>query len=351
MHVWSGYFASAQPVHCGVVRLAVKVRTPKAAAGAAGLHYIADTAPGITRKGCSGHFYYIGPTGRRIRDKTILRRIQKLAIPPAWEQVWIALDAKAHLQATGRDVRGRKQYRYHADFAAMRDADKYRHLLKFALALPALRRRLGADMRRKGLCREKVLATAVILLEQSLIRVGNQSYARDNHSFGLTTLQNRHVHIHGATLRFLFTGKSGKRWDLAIKDRRVAKVLRGCQELPGQHLFEYRDDDGTVCAITSGDVNAYLREISGADITAKDFRTWAGTVEATAAFAALEGPVTKKAVRAVVAKVAARLGNTVAVCRKCYIHPAVIEAYEGANLRLSGGVEKTVLRLLRRGAA
>lgn len=329
-------------------------RLPKAAARAAGLHYINDDGAGITRKGAPGHFHYIGPGGRRVRDKTTLRRIRKLVIPPAWRDVWIAPDARAHLQATGRDARGRKQYRYHPAFATVRDADKYRHLVQFAQALPALHRRLRHDLRRKGLPREKILACAVTLLEESLIRVGNESYARDNHSFGLTTLKNRHVHIHGQTLRFLFTGKSGKRWDLAVHDARVAKVLRACQELPGQHLFEYRDEDGEVHAVTSGDVNAYLHAVAGPDITAKDFRTWAGTVQAAAAFAARKGPATKKAVRDVVGQVAARLGNTVAVCRKCYIHPAVIAAFEQGNLRLAGhglrGTEKGVLRLLRKAA-
>jgi len=291
-------------------RAAETPRPPRAAARVAGLHYVNDEAAGLTRKGAPGHFHYVGPSGKRVRDKAMLRRIDRLAIPPAWQDVWISTDARAHLQATGRDARGRKQYRYHPAFAAIRDTDKYRHLLQFARVLPALHRRLRQDMRRKGLPREKILACAVTLLEESLIRVGNETYARENHSFGLTTLQNRHVHIHGGLLRFLFTGKSGKKWDLAVRDRRVARVLRACQELPGQHLFEYRDDAGAVHPITSGDVNDYLREISGADITAKDFRTWAGTVQAATAFAAVKGPATGKAVRDVVGQVAARLGNT-----------------------------------------
>ncbi len=311
-----------------------------------------EERPGIRRQGKPGRFRYVTPSGKPLREKSALRRIAKLAIPPAWTHVWIAADTRAHLQATGRDVRGRKQYRYHPAFAAVRDADKYRHLVDFALALPALRRRLRKDMAGRSLSREKVLACAVTLLERSLIRIGNEAYARNNKSFGLTTLQNRHVRIRGGRLRFLFMGKSGKRWDLSIEDRRIARVLRACQELPGQHLFEYRDEEGNVHAVTSSEVNAYLREISGADITAKDFRTWAGTVHAAQALAAVELPATKKAVRAVVAQVAERLGNTVAVCRKCYIHPAVIQTFEQGALRIGksgrGALEKSVLALLRK---
>ncbi len=220
--------------------------------------------------------------------------------------------------ATGRDARGRKQYRYHAGFAAVRDADKYAHLAEFAASLPALRRRLKQDLARPGLPREKVLATIVSLLEQTLIRVGNEDYAQANNSFGLTTLRNRHVRVRGEELRFLFRGKSGKQWSLSLRDRRVARVLRSCQELPGQRLFEYRESDGSVRAISSSDVNAYLREIANAEISAKDFRTWAGTVKA--AMALHTAPTGKKTARAVIAARAA-LANTAAVCRKCYIHP------------------------------
>lgn len=335
----------------------VKPREPKLAARAAGLHYSSDEAPGIHRKGAPGCFRYVRPNGRPVRDAPTLKRIRELVIPPAWRDVWIAADPKAHLQATGRDARGRKQYRYHPAFAAVRDADKYDHLLAFAKALPALHRRLARDMRKKGLPRERVLACAITLLEESLIRVGNESYARQNHSYGLATLANRHVRIHGGTLRFLFTGKSGKRWDLAIHDRRVARILRACQELPGQHLLEYRDGDGGIHAVTSGDVNTYLREVTGADVTAKDFRTWAGTMMAAAAFARLKGPVTKKAAREVVSGVAGRLGNTVAVCRKCYIHPSIFEAFDRGRLKLASrnnrrvtglsAAEKAVLKLLK----
>jgi DNA topoisomerase-1 len=327
-------------------------------AARAGLRYVNDeSTAGITRHGAPGHFWYKRPDGQRVREKTILKRIRALAIPPAWKNVWIAPFANAHLMATGRDARGRKQYRYHPGFAAVRDADKYARLTDFVASLPAMRRRLKRDIARPGLSREKVLATIVTLLEETLIRVGNEDYARTNHSFGLTTLRNGHVRIKGPELRFLFRGKSGKRWSLSVRDRRVARVIRSCQELPGQHLFEYRDAGGTVRAVSSSDVNAYLREITGAEISAKDFRTWAGTVKAAMAFRALGGKVGKAATRAVIAAVADELGNTVAVCRKCYIHPRILAALEAGALPLRmprrgrGGLsaaECAVLDFLRR---
>ncbi len=309
-------------------------RDSATATRAVGLSYVSDQQPGISRLGKPGRFRYRGPGGRAVRERETLARIKSLVIPPAWTDVWIALRPHDHLQATGRDARGRKQYRYHPDFAGMRDAVKYAHLVEFADALPALRRRLKRDLKAPGQSREKILAAIVTLLEQTLIRVGNEDYARTNNSFGLTTLRNRHVTVKGTELRFLFKGKSGKQWSLSLKDPRVAKVVRSCQELPGQHLFEYRAEDGTVHAVSSSDVNAYLREISGRDITAKDFRTWAGTVKAAMGFSALEGPHTKKAVRQVIADVAEELGNTIAVCRKCYIHPAVLDGFEQGRLKL-----------------
>lgn len=257
-----------------------------------------------------------------------------MAIPPAWTKVWIAPFANAHLFATGRDRKGRKQYRYNPKFSQVRDAAKYEHLVDFAAALPRLRRRLKRDLARQGLKREKILATIVTLLEETLIRVGNEDYAKSNHSFGLTTLRNGHVKVKGAKLRFLFKGKSGKEWNLAVRDRHVARIVRSCQELPGQHLFEYRDAEEKVRRISSSDVNAYLREISGQDITAKDFRTWAGTVKAALAFHALSSDAGRKAVRDVVAEVAEKLGNTVAICRKCYIHPQIIADFEAGKLSL-----------------
>jgi len=309
-------------------------RDTREAAKAVGLRYVSDQQNGISRVGAPGHFRYRGPDGKAIKDRETLARIKRLVIPPAWTQVWIAPSADDHLQATGRDARGRKQYRYHAEFAQIRDAVKYAHLVAFAEALPALRRRLKRDLKQPGLPREKILAAVVTLLEQTLIRVGNEDYARANNSFGLTTLRNRHVKVKGAEVRFLFKGKSGKQWSLSLRDRRVAKVVRSCQELPGQHLFEYRGDDGAVHGVSSSDVNDYLREITGRDITAKDFRTWAGTVKAAMGFREQEGPFTKKAVRAVITAVAEELGNTVAVCRKCYIHPAVLAGFEGGTLKL-----------------
>ncbi|HEY8255174.1 MAG TPA: hypothetical protein VIG39_11060 [Rhizomicrobium sp.] len=309
-------------------------RDTREAAKAVGLRYVSDQQRGISRIGKPGHFRYRGPDGKPIKDRETLGRIKHLVIPPAWTQVWIAPGADDHLQATGRDARGRKQYRYHADFAQIRDAVKYAHLVEFAEALPSLRHRLKRDLKQPGLPREKILAAIVTLLEQTLIRIGNEDYARANNSFGLTTLRNRHVKVKGAEVRFLFKGKSGKQWSLSLRDRRVAKVVRSCQELPGQNLFEYRGDDGAVHGVSSSDVNDYLREITGRDITAKDFRTWAGTVKAAMGFCEQEGPFTKKAVRTVIAAVAEELGNTVAVCRKCYVHPGVLAGFEAGTLRL-----------------
>jgi DNA topoisomerase-1 len=312
-----------------------KGHDPRQAARAAGLRYVSDERlPGIRRRGAAGHFYYVAPSGQRVRDKATLKRIRALAIPPAWTDVWIAPFANAHLMATGRDAKGRKQYRYHDGFAAVRDADKYAHLVEFASGLGQLRKRLKADLKRPGLPREKVLASVVTLLEQTLIRIGNEDYARANNSFGLTTLRNRHVKVKGSELRFLFQGKSGKQWQLAVQDPRVAKVIRSCQELPGQHLFEYRDPAGKVHAVTSSDVNQYLREVSGREISAKDFRTWAGTVAAALALRGLEGIPSKRALRQVISGVAEKLGNTISVCRKCYVHPGVITAYEEGRLTL-----------------
>lgn len=307
----------------------------KLAAQTAGLRYVNDeTLPGVTRHGVAGRFYYRRPGGALVRDKPTLKRIQALAIPPAWKDVWIAPITNAHLMATGRDARGRKQYRYHASFAAVRDAHKYAHLADFATSLNLIRRRLKRDLSRPGLPREKVIATVVTLLEQTLIRIGNEDYARSNRSFGLTTLRNGHVKVRGPELRFLFRGKSGKQWSLSLRDRRVARIIRSCQELPGQHLFEYCDADGMVRAISSSDVNTYLREITGSDISAKDFRTWAGTVRAATIFQAAPEKVRKKTARAVIAAVAEELGNTAAVCRKCYIHPDILAGLEAADLAL-----------------
>lgn len=305
------------------------------AAESAGLTYVSDEEPGIRRLKAGKGFSYKGPDGKTIRDEKVLARIRKLAIPPAYTDVWICPDPRGHIQATGRDARGRKQYRYHPRWREVRDSTKFEHMLDFARALPAIRERVDKDMRLRGLPREKVLATIVHLLETTLIRVGNMDYAKQNKSFGLTTLRDRHIDVEGGQLRFEFKGKSGKTWRLQVKDRRVARVVKACQDVPGQHLFQYIDEDGDRQRVTSTDVNTYLREISGRDITAKDFRTWAGTVLAALALQEFEafdsGAKAKKNVRAAIEKVSARLGNTPTICRKCYIHPEILNCYlEGA---------------------
>jgi DNA topoisomerase-1 len=270
-----------------------------------------------------------------VRDLATRRRIRALAIPPAWTEVWICPAPQGHVQAVGRDARGRKQYRYHPRWRQVRDTTKYGRLMLFAERLPALRRRVAADLDRPGLPREKVLATVVRLLETSLIRVGNAEYRAANGSFGLTTLRSRHVKVEGTSLRFEFRGKGGKQHVVDIADRRLARVVRRCQELPGHELFQYVDDGGQRHTISSGDVNAYLRETAGEEFTAKDFRTWAGTVLAASALAGKASESETDAKRNVVEAiraVAARLGNTAAICRKCYVHPGVVDAYLGGTL-------------------
>ena len=311
---------------------------PREAAEAAGLVYVSDEDRGIRRERKGDTFEYYKPNGDRLTDEAALDRIRKLAIPPAYTDVWICPKANGHLQATGRDARGRKQYRYHPEFRAVRESTKYEHMLEFAKALPAIRAKLAEHMALRGLPREKVLATVVHLLETTLIRVGNDDYAKENKSYGLTTLRNPHVKVDGSELRFQFKGKSGKQWRLQVKDRRIARIIRACQELPGQRLFQYRDDEGEIREVTSADVNAYLREITGGDITAKDFRTWAGTVMAALAMREFEAAETqatqKKNLKAAIERVASRLGNTPTICRKCYIHPEVLNAYVEGGLAL-----------------
>ncbi|UPG71160.1 DNA topoisomerase IB [Roseomonas gilardii subsp. gilardii] len=308
------------------------------AARSAGLRYVTDEAPGITRRRAGSGFAYRDPDGHPLRDKAELARIRALAIPPAYRDVWICPQANGHLQATGRDERGRKQYRYHPGWREARDAAKYGHMLEFAACLPEIRKRVAADMARPGLPREKVLATVVRLLEETLIRVGNEDYAEQNGSYGLTTLRRRHVRLGGDEIRFDFKGKSGKRWQLGLRDRRIAKVIRACQDLPGQELFAYRDEAGEAHAIRSEDVNDYLRAITGRDITAKDFRTWAGTVMAALALREFERfdsqAAGRRNISAAIGQVARRLGNTPAVCRKCYIHPDLLEGYLAGRLAL-----------------
>ena len=307
------------------------VTDPVESARVAGLRYVDDDRPGIRRRRAGRGFIYFDEDGRRVRDGETLARIKRLAIPPAWRDVWICPLAHGHLQASGRDARGRKQYRYHARWRAVRDETKYARMLAFAAALPAVRRRVDEDLKRPGLPREKVLAAVVRLLETTLIRVGNEEYARANRSFGLTTMRARHVDIDGATLTFEFRGKGGRQHRVDINDRRLARIVGRCQELPGQELFQYLDADGERRTVDSGDVNAYLREVIGEDFTAKDFRTWAGTVLAALALAEVErfdsqSQAKRHVVRAV-EQVAQCLGNTPAICRKSYIHPAVIETY------------------------
>jgi len=296
-----------------------------------GLRYVDDSQPGITRRMVRGEFHYFLPDGTRLLDEEELARIRKLAIPPAYNEVWICPRADGYLQATGRDARGRKQYRYHPQWRQLRDATKYHHMLAFGRALPKIRRRVRQDLLRPTLCREKVLATVVRLLETTLIRVGNEEYARTNKSFGLTTLRNRHVIISGNRLLFRFRGKSGQQHEITLSDARLARIVKRCRELPGQELFQYVDDDGTRHAINSADINAYLKEITGEDFTAKDFRTWAGTVLAALALADIEqfsnATEAKRNIVQAIESVASLLGNTPAICRRCYVHPEIIEAY------------------------
>jgi DNA topoisomerase-1 len=309
---------------------------PDKAAKAAALQYVSDETPGIRRKKSGTGITYVGPAGKSIRDEETLRRIKALAIPPAWTEVWICPDSDGHLQATGFDARGRKQYRYHPRFREVREQTKYNKMLAFGQALPKIRKRVEQDLKKSGLAREKVLAAAVKLLETTLIRVGNDEYAKSNNSFGLTTLRDKHAEIKGSRIRFEFKGKSGIDHEIDLSDPRLAKIVKQCQDLPGQELFQYLDDAGQVRDITSTDVNQYIREIAGEEFTAKDFRTWAGTVLAAMALREIEAFTSqaqaKKNIVKAVEEVAKRLGNTKAVCRKCYIHPSVIDAYLDGTL-------------------
>jgi DNA topoisomerase I len=317
------------------------------AAESAGLFYATDDDLQITRKAVRGGFSYATPNGRVVRDRALLKRIRALAIPPAWTDVRICPDPNGHLQATGRDAKGRKQYRYHPHWRDVRDSTKYEHILTFAHVLPKIRKRIREDMSGRSLSHNKVLATVVYLLENTLIRVGNSDYAKQNKSYGLTTLCDRHADIIGDELRFEFKGKSGKTWRLRLRDRRIARIVKACQSIPGQHLFQYFDGNGDRHPVTSSDVNAYLHEITGSAITAKDFRTWAGTVLTAMALREIDAfdsdAKAKRNVREAIGKVAARLGNTPSICRKCYVHPEILNCYfEGSRfeeIARNGGKE------------
>ncbi len=294
------------------------------------LHYVDDSQPGIRRKKLRGKLCYFDADGQRIKDPDEIKRINALAVPPAYSDVWICADPRGHLQATGRDARGRKQYRYHARWREVRDADKYSRMLEFGGALPKLRRQLEALLAAPGFSRDKVMATVITLLDATLIRVGNSQYARDNRSYGLTTLRSRHVEVKGSAILFQFRGKSGIEHQITIKDQRLARIIKRCLELPGQNLFQYLDENGERHSVSSSDVNAYLQTLTGADFTAKDYRTWAGSTLALAVLRELQWESeteAKKHIVEMVKDVSRQLGNTPAVCRKCYIHPAVLDSF------------------------
>src|SRR4051812_12624773 len=312
------------------------ISDPIESAEAAGLRYVSDIQPGIRRKKAGKGFTYVGADGKTIRDSRELNRIRSLAIPPAYTDVWICPNPNGHIQATGRDARGRKQYRYHPKWREVRDETKFGRMLAFSQALPQIRERVERDLNRQGLPREKVLATVVRLLECTCIRVGNEEYTKANRSYGLTTLQDRHVNISGSNLRFELRGKSGKTHTVNLNDRRLARIVQRCQALPGEDLFQYVDDEGVRQTVGSGDVNDYIREISGQEFTAKDFRTWVGTLLAVAALSEVGAFSTQRQAKSnvlrAIDRVAEQLNNTRAVCRKYYVHPAVFETYLGGTM-------------------
>lgn len=330
-----------------------------------GLRYVSDDQPGLRRLKRGTHFRYVDAQERPMRDKAQLARIRSLAIPPAWTEVWICARPDGHLQATGRDAKGRKQYRYHPQWRVVRDTVKYAHMIDFGLHLPLIREQVSADMRRAQLSKRKVVATVIDLLEKTMIRIGNESYARENKSYGLTTLHTRHVAIEGSAVEFHFRGKSRVEHRVRVKDKRLARIIQQIRDLPGQELFQYLDADGEPHAIDSADVNDYLKEITGKDYTAKDFRTWAGTLHTTLALSALKFETQNEAKKNVVAAIeqaAKKLGNTPTICRKCYVHPAVIDSYLAGELAIAAPgqpnapaqeaiahVESHILRLLQQG--
>ncbi len=343
-----------------------QIEAARRAAADAGLRHVSDAAPGLRRRRSGSGFAYADAAGRAVRDPATLARIRALAIPPAWSDVWICPAANGHIQASGRDARGRKQYRYHAGWNAVRGEGKFDRVVAFGAALPALRRRLRVDLARKGHPREKVLAIVVSVMGETLIRIGNTEYARDNQSFGLTTLRNRHVEfLRGGRARFRFRGKGGLEHDIELDDRRLVRLLHGCGQLPGQALFQYRDDDGTLVPVDSGEVNAYLRAACGGEFTAKDFRTWGGTLAAFQRFARTSlpykadgSPAGERALlameKAVVREVASALGNTPAVCRRAYIDPVVFAGWRDGRVHRAAAAcrgerqwEAAALRFLR----
>lgn len=314
-----------------------EIVNPAEVAKSAGLRYVSDTRPGIRRKRVGKNFSYIGLDGKPIHDQQVLQRIRSLGIPPAWTNVWICPKPNGHIQATGRDAKGRKQYRYHPHWREVRDETKYNRVIAFGEALPAIRARVNHDLKLNGLPREKVLAAVVWLLDTTAIRVGNEEYAKENGSFGLTTLRNRHVDISGSKIYFHFRGKGGKEHTVSVQNRQLARIVKRCQDLPGHELFEYIDDNGQLSTVESADVNEYLRQVSGSDFTAKDFRTWAGTAFAMDALKGLgeaeNQTKAKKNIGQAIEVAAEHLGNTKTICRKCYVHPAVIDSYlEGSLL-------------------
>jgi DNA topoisomerase-1 len=323
-------------------RLPEIVTDPALSAKEAGLRYVSDAQPGIGRKKSGKGFRYVDADGKPVRDKETLRRIRALVIPPAWTDVWICADPRGHLQVTGRDKRGRKQSRYHPRWRTVRDETKYERMLLFGTSLRGIRARLEEDLALPGLPRNKVLATILRLMERTSIRVGNEAYARENKSYGLTTMRAKHVQVNGSTVVFRFRGKSGKLHTVGVEDRRLARIVRQCQDLPGYELFEYLDESGETRKVDSADVNDYLRTVSGGDFTAKNFRTWAGTVLASMALREFEESTSeteaKRNVVEAIKAVAQRLGNTPAICRKCYVHPVVLESY------LAGKLERRIRR-------
>lgn len=338
-----------QGLPVGIVNQPSIIAANADSAKAAGLRYVSDAKPGIERKRRGSGFRYVDAGGKALRDKETLARIKSLVIPPAWTSVWICPIQNGHLQATGRDARGRKQNRYHPRWRQVRDETKYEHMVAFGKALPVIRERVEHDLSLSGLPRPKILATIVRLMETTYIRVGNEEYARANKSYGLTTMRGKHVEVHGSAITFNFPGKSGVHHAIDLEDRRLARIVQRCQDLPGYELFQYLDPDGERHSVDSTDVNDYLREMTGQDFTAKDFRTWAGTVLTWAELQALEAfeseTQAKKNVSQAIKSVSALLGNTPSVCRKCYVHPAILECY------MTGELPKSMSRLTRRDAS